>query len=125
MFRAMNWGMVALFALSTVVQYNDPDPVRWMAIYGAALLLSLYADRRGAVPAAAPIVVGAIAFVWGLYWSTDVPGAATYAHMFDHWEMQNIPIEEARETSGLFIVAAWMAVLAAHGWRRTRTISNA
>ena len=42
----------------------------------------------------------------------------TYAHMFDHWEMRSISVEEARETSGLFIVAAWMAVLAVHVWRR-------
>jgi hypothetical protein len=62
--------------------------------------------------------VGVIALIWGVYWSTGVPGAATYAHMFDHWEMQSLPVVEARETSGLFIVAAWMAVLAVHGWRR-------
>jgi hypothetical protein len=124
MFRAVNWLMAGLFALATVVQYNDPDPVRWMAIYGAAMLVAAAVGWRGTVPAVVPILVGAVALIWGVFWSMGGGGAATYSHMFDHWEMQNVPIEEARETSGLFIVAAWMAVVAVREWRRARAISK-
>ena len=44
--RAFNGLMCALFLLSVVVQWNDPDPLRWMAIYGAAFVVST--DRRAA-----------------------------------------------------------------------------
>jgi hypothetical protein len=30
-----------MFVLSVVVQVNDPDPLRWMAIYGAAAVACL------------------------------------------------------------------------------------
>ena len=36
---------------------------------------------------------------------------AQYSHMFDAWEMKSVSVEEAREATGLLIVAAWMAVL--------------
>jgi Transmembrane family 220, helix len=111
-FRAVNWVMAALFGVAMVVQYNDPDPMRWIAIYGAAMVVAGYAGRRGAVPAVAPLVVGGVALIWGLTWSTDVRAVAPYEHMFDHWQMKNTTVEEARETSGLLIVAGWMAVLA-------------
>ena len=39
------------------------------------------------------------------------PAAGAYSHMFDAWEMKSVPVEEAREATGLLIVAAWMAVL--------------
>jgi hypothetical protein len=42
-----------------------------------------------------------------------VPSLEVYTHMFDEWEMTSPTIEEAREACGLFIVARWMAVVAA------------
>jgi hypothetical protein len=118
MFRVLNWGMAGLFAVAALLQYNDPDPLRWMAIYTAASIVTAYAAWHRTVPMAAPIVVAAVALIWGIEWSTDVPGLATYAHMFDAWEMKNVAVEEARETGGLMIVTGWMLVLAIHGWRR-------
>ena len=121
MFRAVNRMMAALFALAVAVQFNDPDPAGWMAIYGAAMVVTIAIGRRGAVPVVAPLLVGGVALIWGLMWSVAVPTTATYAHLFDRWEMKNAAVEEARETGGLLIVAAWMAVLAVHRWRRART----
>jgi Transmembrane family 220, helix len=112
-FRALNGLMAALFALAVAVQYNDPDPVRWMAIYGAACLVTLMVAIRGRAPLAAPVTVGLIALAWSLYWvNTSRADLGTYGHMFDAWEMKNEPIEEAREASGLLIISAWMAVVA-------------
>jgi hypothetical protein len=107
--------MGLLFAVAVAVQYNDPDPARWMALYGAAFLVTLIAARRGSGPTVAAACVGAVALVWGLYWAISSGAALTlYEHMFDAWEMKNASIEEAREASGLFIVAIWMAIVAAH-----------
>lgn len=104
--------MAALFALAVAVQYNDPDPVRWMAIYGAACAVTITAAVRGAALLAASATVGVTALAWAVYWaSTSQTSLGTYAHMFGAWEMKNEPIEIAREASGLLIVAVWMAVL--------------
>ena len=112
-FRVLNGLRAALFALSVAVQYNDPDPVRWMAIYGAACVVTLLVAIRGRAPLAASVAVGFIALVWCVYWaSTSRAELATYGHMFDAWEMKNEPIEEAREASGLLIVSVWMAIVA-------------
>ena len=112
-FRIVNGIMALLFALSVAVQFNDPDPVRWMAIYGAALAVTLTVVIRGSVPLIAPGLVGAVALAWAVYWaaSSGVP-PELYRRMFDAWEMKNEAVEEAREASGLLIVAVWMAVVA-------------
>jgi len=106
--------MTVLFVFGAAVQYNDPDPIQWMAVYLAAAAVSAVVAIRHGVPRWAPLAIGAIALVWGLVVSTDVPDVATYERMFDSWEMSSITVEEARETSGLLIITAWMAVLA---WR--------
>ena len=114
LFRVVNGVMALLFAVAVAVQYNDPDPVRWMALYGAAFVIALMAAVRGRGPIVAAAGVGAVALVWGLYWAvTSGTPLTLYEHMFDSWEMKNTSIEEAREASGLFIVAIWMAIVAA------------
>jgi len=119
-FRAVNGAMAALFGFAAVLQYNDPDPVRWMIVYSAAMVVTAAAAVRGTVPPIAPLIVAVVALVWGLVWSTDVPGLAAYERMFDSWEMKNAAVEEARETGGLMIVSGWMLLLAVQGWRSRR-----
>lgn len=118
--RALNWLMAALFLFAALLQYNDPDPARWMAIYAGAMLVTGYAAARGSVVPWFPLAIAAVALMWGLDWSRDVPGFAPYTHMFDSWKMNNETVEEARETGGLLIVTGWMLVLTIQGWRRTR-----
>jgi hypothetical protein len=112
MLRSLNRAMCALFLLACVVQVNDPDPARWIAIYGAALVVCLIVAVRGRIPGAAPLLVAGVAVAWSLAIALGGPAAAVYAHMFDAWEMRSAPVEEAREASGLLIVAAWMIALA-------------
>ena len=45
-FRLLNGLMAVLFAVAVVVQFNDPDPLRWVAVYGAALTVSALAAAR-------------------------------------------------------------------------------
>ena len=112
-FRGLNWAMAALFLLAAAVQWNDPDPARWIAIYGAALAVCVIVGVRGRVAAVVPALVAVIAVLWSVGIAGGGPAAAVYAHMFDAWEMRSAPVEEAREASGLFIVTAWMLVIAA------------
>jgi hypothetical protein len=102
--------LLLLFIFSVAVQYNDPDPVRWMTIYGLAgvasgLALAGWTRWWFAAP------VGAVAFVWGLTIAPRILGKVRFTSMFSAWEMENVGIEEAREMYGLFIVAGWMAAI--------------
>lgn len=101
-----------LFFFSAALQYNDPDPIQWMAIYVAAGVISvLAAGSRRRMPWYVPALVGFAALVWAL---TIAPHALAWnplRHMFDSWEMKNVIVEENRETMGLFIVTAWMVIV--------------
>lgn len=116
-FRIINALMALIFLMAVVVQYNDPDPFQWMAIYGAAFAICVLAWRRVRVHPAVPWLVGAVALVWSLSIMLGGPGGTNYLHMFDAWEMQSVNVEQAREATGLLIVTAWMAVLAIRGRR--------
>ena len=124
MSRAFRWtcAVMAVLLLSfAVVQYNDPDPVRWMAIYGAGALVSALAAFRARaawVPAAA---VGAVALAWSAYWASGVIGRhVDVGEVVAVTRMIDTGVEEVRETLGLAIVAAWMAVIAVWGRRAAR-----
>jgi hypothetical protein len=121
-FRLLNGLMAVLFAVAVAVQFNDPDPVRWVALYGAALAVSALAAARGSVPVVLPAAVGGIALAWGLFLVGN-SGATlrTYQQMFEAWEMKNTSIEEAREETGLLIVFFWMAVVGLWSWLSPRS----
>ncbi len=98
--------MAALFALSVAVQYNDPDPLYWMAIYGLALALALSAalGRAPFVPNAAALGIFAVLAALAL---PDLLAAREAA--FTHWHMLAAQDEVAREAGGLLICAVWSA----------------
>ncbi len=109
----------ALFVFGALVQFNDPDPVRWVIAYlmAAGIALAALLGREVtwlATAAGAAFAIGALSF-------TPALGAAPLRELLLP-EMKTIEIEEAREALGLAICATWMAVLAGHGWftRRSR-----
>ena len=103
------------------VQYNDPDPLRWMILYGAATSCCfLYAMRK--LPLYLPAATAVVAFLWILLllpavWGKSIPWNEVYSliHMFSPG------VEEVREIGGLAIVAGWMSVLAI----QTRSMNRA
>ena len=111
-FRTVNGVMAVLFAFAGAVQYNDPDPVRWILLYAAAATVSLVVAIRGTCPLAGPVILGGVALSWGLALISGVTNLRVYMSMFSAWEMSSLAVERARESSGLFMTAAWMAVLA-------------
>ena len=117
--KIANYVMAAMFLFSVIVQYNDPDPVRWMAMYGAALVACiLFATRRQHW--SIPVGVGVIALLWAIDWAPGVLGKTRFSEMFQAWEMKNERVEEAREFWGLMIVWGWMAVLATITYLRAK-----
>jgi hypothetical protein len=107
-----------MFAFSVVVQYNDPDPVQWMMLYGSATLVCALEVRRGSVKWLAP-AIAAIALVWALTIAPRVVGKVPFADMFGAFEMKNEAIEESREMYGLLIVVVWMTIVAIASRRRS------
>jgi hypothetical protein len=109
--------MAALFALAAAVQFNDPDPLRWVVVYGTACVLSVLAAAGRRVAPAIYIAFAVLAAGWAGTIVAGGPGAFDFRHMFDQWEMRSASVEEAREATGLFIVTAWMIVLAVRSRR--------
>ena len=106
---AANGIMLALFVFSAVVQFNDPDPLVWVAVYGAAAAVCWLEVRRRA-KVWQPLALSLLAFGWaGILASRayDVPIAALFAE----WEMKDLRVEEAREMYGLTIVGIWMMLI--------------
>jgi hypothetical protein len=102
--------MLLMFLFSAAVQLNDPDPLPWIAIYGAAAAVSGLETRRRAA-AWAPVALALISLIWAgsIYLrASEVPISALFAE----WEMRDVRVEEAREMYGLTIVGIWMIVIA-------------
>ncbi|PRY11217.1 transmembrane family 220 protein [Pontibacter ummariensis] len=84
------------FLTFVVVQYNDPDPVIWMAVYGMAALLSFAAAFNKANDTLLGIAAALYA-AGGVYmWPNMYEGIT-----IGDGDIRNI--EEARESFGLFL----------------------
>ncbi len=118
MMKIFNYVMIAAFLFSVIVQYNDPDPLAWMVMYGlAGAACVLWLRRRGGW--AFPAAVGGVALVWALSLASKVLGKVRFGELFEAFEMKDTRVEVGREFGGLLIIAAWMAVLTID-WRRAR-----
>jgi len=98
-----------LFLVSAGLQYNDPDPLVWMLIWGLAGLIAL-ASAFNKVSFVIPLVTGIAALVGFFY---------LYPEKFEGFEIgagdiKNI--EEAREAFGFLIISIVLLVLAFRAW---------
>lgn len=107
-FRIANLIMLPLLLMSVVVQYNDPDGVVWMLIYGYSLVIT--------VPA-----------LFGVYTAWAIPGALGYLSAFaalaPTFESPIMKSELTREGGGLLIAGLWMLCLAI-AWYRNRPLAR-
>ena len=107
------------FAASVIVQVNDPDPLPWMGIYGAAAIVCGLELRRRTRPWL-PAFVSAVALAWAATLAPRVIGKVPFGSMFEAFEMQDLGIEESREMYGLLLIALWMGAVSVAAWRRSR-----
>ena len=109
-FRVFGALMAGLFIFAAVLQYNDPDPLRWSAIYLSAAVASiLYVVGR--LRWYIPMLIGFIALTWASTLASGVWGQISFSQLFEAWEMANPAVEEGREMCGLLIAGCWMAFL--------------
>jgi hypothetical protein len=108
--KILNLVFLGAFLLSALVQLNDPDPLRWIGIYSAMVVICglQHFGRLRWYIAAVPVLICAgwivsllPALNQGVPWS-EVLGSLT---------MQNDTVEEVREIGGLLLVLLWAAAL--------------
>jgi Transmembrane family 220, helix len=107
--RYLNYILTGLFVLFAALQYNDPDPWRWIAIYGyAALLCYRYASGFRPQKAALAGILFCIAYAVYLFMGTDgVFSWATEHHAENLVQTMKATkpwIENTREFGGLLII---------------------
>lgn len=122
-FRCLNALFALLFLYSASLQFNDPDPLRWIVIYTAAAIPCIIAVWRR-LDWRLPALIGVIALCWS---ASHIPHVAKFGqlgHMFDHWKMENEDVVYGRELFGLLIVASWMLVLSLASRRHRRLTSR-
>lgn len=98
-----------LFLVSAGLQYNDPDPLVWIVIWGLAGIIAL-AFAFGRISFPIPLVSGVAALVGFFY---------LYPEKFEGFEIgagdiKNV--EEGREAFGLLIIAIVLLILALRGF---------
>ena len=111
--RLVRVGLAVLLAACAAVQYNDPDPVLWIGLYGAGSLLLVLAaagwQARWAVLVVllAYAAVGVTVLPGFVEWLLHHPGSDLTAPM----SADSPHIEASREFVGLVIAAACVAPL--------------
>ena len=109
--------VAALFALAAVVQWNDPDPMLWIALYGLVAVVTVRAAQGHALP----WVTGGIAGAYAVAGWFALPEGAASTLGLDQFGMSSLGVEEMREALGLWISAAWLGALALGGRFSPRT----
>lgn len=110
----------AVFVFSAAVQWNDPDPLGWMAIYlAAAVACGLAAAGRPHRILAGLASLAAI--VWWLVLFASTRADLTELGYYGSWSMKGGEAEEARELGGLALVAIACGAL---WWRARRSIND-
>lgn len=105
-----NGAMAVLFAVSAALQYNDPDPLGWAAIYAAAAAACVQAGRHRR-DWIVPALVLLAALLWLATLTPDVLDQVAPGDLVKSMDDKGGSAELAREAGGLAIVAAWMAVV--------------
>lgn len=112
-FRAVSWGMAGLLFLCVALQYNDPDPIRWMAMYAAGAIASVLLPIKK--PAAAlALLIGLIALAWAIYLVHSVWGRIAVSDLTNKMSEKGGAVEVGREAGGLLIEGVWLMVAAAY-----------
>lgn len=109
-----------LFVLAALLQWNDPDPLVWMGIYGISAVLA----ARAAAGRNDFGVNAAAALLFGIGFAALLPSLlSAEAGAFASFKMQAAQHEAPREGIGLLLCAGWCAAAAWHA-RRTRNAAR-
>ncbi|MFZ5468005.1 MAG: transmembrane 220 family protein [Myxococcota bacterium] len=106
--------MALVLGVSAAVQLNDPDPVRWMAIYAAGAIACVLSIARR-LPWFVSAAIGGVALAWAVTLAPAVIARVPAASDVLTWKMRDTSVEETREMFGLLIEVGCMTVLTVRG----------
>jgi hypothetical protein len=106
----LNSAFFTAFALSAMLQYNDPDPLAWMIIYSGAACMCV-AKYLNKLPLWLPPTLLLISLFWIGALLPGIVGQVSWAEIFESISMRTKAVEEAREIGGLAFIALWALVL--------------
>ena len=104
-FRIFGFVFGFLCVVSAILQFNDPDPLVWILIYGASAVVS-FGFALNKIRASVPLLIGILAIL-GCWYVFPEKFQGFYVEGGD---IKNI--EEGREAVGLLIIALVMFVYA-------------
>ena len=118
LFDWINGAMSLLFLASAALQWNDIDPLGWVAIYLAAGL-ACWMPRLLAGGWMVAAGVATVAVGWAI-WLSPILAEMRLDDLAQRMKAENPRIELNREFLGLAIIVVWMVAVAIHGRRQTR-----
>lgn len=116
------WTLAVVFALFAIVQYNDPDPIQWIFLYGG-VAVHFGMAATGKMYRLAVWLWLAVAVIWA---ASLLPDFINWVRMgepsiVEHMKAEQPWIELTREFLGLVLVALACVFLL---WKTKKTISN-
>lgn len=107
----LNYLMLAVFILALAVQYNDPDSMIWMVVYGLAAIVCCLASMNQ-LHWMLPATISVSVLIWGIILVLKIEGGISFYDLFlSSWTMKSHTVELMREVGGLTIVLFWMITL--------------
>jgi hypothetical protein len=108
---AMRWILAAVLIVFAALQYNDPDALLWIAIYGLAAVWCMVGARRPGLLSGSPllrslVIASLVAYLLGFAWEIRDFNAAFLGRT-----MMEPGVETTREAFGLLICALVTAYL--------------
>ena len=116
-FPWVSYLMAALFVVCVALQYNDPDPVRWMVIYGAGAIVSALMPTKKPF-AGLGVLIGLVCAAWSLYLVHATWGLISVSDLTSKMSEKGGAVEAGREAGGLAIEAVWLVGASAFRGRR-------
>ena len=111
MLRNINLFMCGAFGLSTILQFNDPDHIIWIIIYGSATIFSAVYHSTILIDWKLFAIFSSITFIWGLFLFFDLDNTVHFFDLFEEFSMKNSSVEVGRESGGLFLISIWNFIL--------------
>ncbi len=106
-FKGVSWAMAGLLFVCVALQHNDPDPVRWVVIYGAGAVASVWVPLKKPAATVA-LLVGVIALFWAIGLIYSVWGRIELSDLTNKMSEKGGAVEVGREAGGLLIEAVWL-----------------
>lgn len=114
--RARDYTLAALLAVTAALQFNDPDPVYWVAVYGLAAVAPIVHARGSRAPFLGALTLGMV--ISGMIYSAagfyDYLRSGQFGSITGSMDGPDAYVEPAREFLGLTM--AWLVV----GWYTLR-----